>query len=178
MKVFFLIISLPLILAACSNNSSVEDKPDEIAEKVTYQMNEEKLSAVAANNLISNIQRAALEMVDEVFQSDSAALPNNVQNAIFELEVSIQRVEEMTGLKKLGTFKKAVINLFKFYQNAFENDFQSLIPTIQNSNPTASEKAILQKYDEDFRRKEMVFFKEISQDQEAFAAANKINLVD
>ncbi|MFD1552783.1 hypothetical protein DNU06_08545 [Putridiphycobacter roseus] len=178
MKIILTPVVFIFLIIACQNESGTAADVAKNDTTIAYQMNENKLSAVAANNTISNFQKATLQMVDAVFQSDSATLPLRVQDAIYELEVNIQRVEEMPELNALGDFKNAVVRLFKFYKIAFEKDFKILIPTIQNSNPSATDKAVLEAYDESFRAKEVELFKEISLTQEAFAKANNINLIN
>ena len=173
-NLFFSLIII--LISAC--NSPDHKKIVSEDDTIVYQMNEDKLSAVEVNNLISGIQKAALNMVDSLFRADSIVIEERLSTTVFELEVSLNRLNEVEDLPKSKLFIAKVSDLLSFYKFEIETNFKSLIPLIYKESTSEAENNILIEYDQSFVKEEAKLFESILVAQEEFAVTNKIILSD
>ncbi len=172
----FAIFSTVLILTSCENEVETEALPQEDSPEVVYQMNESKLSAVDANNLISSIQKSSLDLVDSLFQADSGAIDSKMSTLLFELDVNLNRLDEIEPLPEISPFISAVKDLIVYYQTEISSNFTALVPLIHKKDKTKEELEKLEDYDRSFVEKEAELFYKIVETQEAFAKENSILL--
>jgi len=175
-KIYSSIVILFLLTAACSEekmppqNESFDDRQE------VYHMNTDKLAAVDVNNLISGMQKKSLELIDSLFNADSASVENKMSELLFELEVCINRLSEIDNLPEVEPFILAVTNLLSFYKTEVETNFKTFVPLIYKRGRSDDEQALLDDYDSNFVKKEAELFGHIINAQEVFATANNIIL--
>ena len=171
---FFCLFSL--IIYSCQNNTEISNE----TEKTEYiQLTSDKYNAVEVNNQVSSIQIGAVAIVDSVFRSDTMSITRKLNDAIFELDVSISRLESLADEHQLTDyFSNSVIDLLDFYKNEFETEFRTLVPLLKKGVLTEGDKNILSKYDLKFVNQEAELFKEIVIRQDSFASFFNIGLSD
>ncbi|MFK8038295.1 MAG: hypothetical protein AB8B74_08405 [Crocinitomicaceae bacterium] len=175
MKTRFLFLSLVFfITTSCSPNQNL----DESSTTEGYaELFDNKYNAVNLNNQISSIQKAALVLVDSVFKTSNKLISKNVDEAIFELDISINRLKELSETDSISKyFSSAVINLLQFYKFEFENDFRKLIPILEKNELSVTNRTLLHSYDKKFVDKEEDLFNEIIVRQDSFAKYFDIEL--
>lgn len=165
---------LGIAIAGCTS-SVVSDKSSSSKEYI--ELTDNKYNAVSLNNQVSSIQKAMLALVDSVFRSRKEAVSKNVENAIFELDISIQRLRYLGEEDEIAKyFSNSVIELMQFYKSEFENNFQALIPVLEKEELSDSDQSLLNDYDRLFVNTEATFFNEIMVRQDSFAQYFNIGL--
>ena len=166
--------ALIIILTGCQNET--ETSID--VEQTNYiELPANKYNAVEINNQISSIQKASVAIIDTVFKADTLSVSKKLEDAIFELDVSIQRLKSLSSEHQMvDYFASSVIDLLQFYRNQFTTEFNELLPTLKKSNLTSKDRQILESYDMKFVGDEAALFEEIVVRQDSFANFFKIGL--
>lgn len=180
MRIFVLIFGVSLFsCVGTEQNESLEllDSVDAL-NGVIYEQNldENKLDAVSFNNELTLIQEALLTQVDQVFTSDSSNIEQNIDNALFELELKGEALSRINAPDGGTDFKNAVAALIAFYKEEFQVKFPKLIPLIQKKSVTPQEQKTLDEYDRDFAKQEEELFMTVFEAQTAFSLTNKMRL--
>lgn len=175
-SILFQIALLFCVLPSCK----LEKPKDEKAEEKTYvELPANKFNAVALNNQISSIQRGAVSMVENVFQADTNQIGKLRQDAIFEFDVSINRLKDLGKEHEVANyFSKAVISLLSFYNKEFTGTFIDIISILKKEKLTNSDKNFLNEYDLNFAAKEAELFNEIIVRQDSFASFFNISMAN
>lgn len=166
-----------VFLIACGADSA-DKELDEYGNDYV-ELPADKYNAVQVNNQISSIQKGTLAIVDSVFKADTNAVAQTLEDAIFEMEVSINRLKSLGESHEMAAyFSTAVINLLSFYKTEFETDFLNILPVLKKKNLTEKDNELLSAYDRQFVEKEAVLFKEIVVRQDSFALFFNIGLAN
>ncbi len=174
------------LVYSCGSEESNQEVKDELIVDtlengiVEYELNESKLSAVDFNNKLTLIQQSIYDQINILFLSEPLSVEQNLDNAIFELELKsndLQNTEEPDGG---GDFKGVLMDLIKFYRNELTGEFQAMIPILETEfdQRTREEDYHLIDYDEQFAIKEAAHFELIKIEQEKFASANNFKITD
>jgi translation initiation factor 2 beta subunit (eIF-2beta)/eIF-5 len=174
-KIVFTFSAILLIVSSCRN----ENSKDSAVEKEYVELPADKYNAVELNNQVTSIQKGALSLVDSVFRADTALIYRKIEDAIFELDVSINRLNSLGEEHKIAAyFTESVSGLLMFYKNEFETDFKILVPILKKKIYTEEDKIKLNSYDEEFVSHEADLFHEIVIRQDSFAKFFNIGLID
>ncbi len=178
-------ILVPLLLVfivSCGGEVEEEvenlDQVENNEDIVEYDLDENRLNAVDFNNEMSNIMGSAVNSVDVLFSSDSSNIAINLDNAIFEMEMNLHKLEGIENIGNSEKFKVAVEDLLNFYLQEFNGDFNTIVPIVQKAEFTDEDDAVLDAYDIGFADEEKKLSDLINVEQEAFAAANNIKLTE
>jgi len=118
-----------------------------------------------------------LDLMTELFQSDSSNIDLNLENTLFELEVNLQNIDLMFKASvESNEFARCQRNLIKFYTDELNGKFKEIIPLLKESNLTKKQKDELNNYDIYFVEQEKIWFDSVFVAQEKFAKANNIML--
>lgn len=173
-------VSAFLFLVACVDSDSIDsgtqnfEALDSIKE---FEMNEGRLTAVDFNNELTLMQERMLDLMTELFQSDSSNIDLNLENTLFELEVNLQNIDLMFKASvEITEFARCQRNLIKFYTDELNGKFKEIIPLLKESNLTKKQKDELNNYDIYFVEQEKIWFDSVFVAQEKFAKANNIML--
>jgi len=170
---FFLLISCG---GSTSNDSGTQnfEAIDTIKE---FEMNDGRLTAVDFNNELTLMQERMLDLMTELFQSDSSNIDLNLENTLFELEVNQQNIAFMfqSSIESIE-FARCQTNLIQFYTNELNGNFKEIIPLLKEPNLTKKQKDELNNYDIYFVEQEKIWFDSVFIAQEKFAKANNIKL--
>lgn len=174
-------ILIVLICSCSGGNGSDNSTPDSLNNEHTddlieFELDDKRLNAVDFNNELSIAVQDAVRVVDNLFVSDSSNIDVNLDNAIFEMEMNLHKLEELEVIGGGEPFKTAVINLLVFYIDEFKGDFNSIVPLIKKKDLNDSESNDLDAYDQSFADNERELSDTINKEQESFAAANNIKL--
>lgn len=179
-KIWLIGLIFPFIIAC--NNSDDTDDPEASNDTsngdviIEYDLDEGRISAVEFNDELSLMMEGMLNQVDVLFQSDSANIQQNLDNALFEADVNISSLSNMNQNEFKGAinFIESVRLLMEFYRDEFKNVFPKIVvPAIRNPNADQSE---LDVYDADFALREKQLFDSIAVYQDQFARLNNIRL--
>ena len=178
MRIFFI---LPIFLFSCSE--AVEDSSEnDIAESDSLitgiVIDEDRFTAVEFNNELTYMQEGMLDQIDILFASDSSNVDLNLENAIFEAQSNLLKLDEMEKFENSENFVQAMKDLFAFYDKELSNDFQSIADILKKTELTDADDKTLEAYDLQFSEKEATAFQKVFETQDAFAAENKIRLTN
>ncbi len=178
MRLFFL---LPIVLFSCSgstedDNSSEVSESDSLSSEIV--IDEERVTAVEFNNELTYMQEGMLDQVDILFASDSSNVDLNLENAIFEAQSSLQKLEVMETFENSDEFMNAMKDLFRFYEEELSQNFGNIAIILKKENLSEVDDNTLEAYDLSFSQKEAEAFEKVFETQDAFAAENKIRLTD
>jgi len=178
MRLFFL---LPFFLISCSN-STEEGGASELSDSDSLSggivIDEERITAVEFNNELTYMQEGMLDQVDILFGSDSSNVDLNLENAIFEAQSSLQKLEVMETFSNSEEFMSAMKDLFKFYDQELSQNFGNIAEILKKETLSEADDNTLEAYDLSFSKKEEEAFQRVFETQDAFAAENKIRLTD
>ncbi len=170
----FILISLTFL--GCKRDATKEDNK---RLKEYAELPKTKLDAVQLNNQVSSIQKGALSLIDSVFNADGALVSKKLDDAIFDLEVSISRLKSLADEHEMvAYFSESVRKLLEFYKTELELNFKALLPILKKTSLNVEEKNRLSSYDQEFVMQEAVLFEEIVIRQDSFAAFFGIKLVN
>jgi hypothetical protein len=141
-----------------------------------YEENEEKLTAVQFNNELTAIQNGMLNQIDLLFQSDSSNVDINLENAIFEANLNLDRLSSFDKQAGGQDFVAAMTDLLGFYKEELSNNFSPIRNILKKYEFFEDDKMYLDNYDRQFARKEEELFKVVFEKQEVFALENNIKL--
>jgi len=141
-----------------------------------FDMNENRLSAVDFNNEMTLMQERTLDLVFELFQSDSASVDLNLENTNFELDVNIQTLDLTNPPDGAEEFVRTMKNVMRFYKDELQGKFLEMVPLIKQKELTKKQKDDLKNYDVYFAEQEKIWFDSVFVEQEKFAKANNIKL--
>ena len=169
-----------LFLIACGDSNTTDsgtqtfEALDTIKE---FDMNENRLSAVDFNNELTLMQERMLDLISELFLSDSSNVDLNLENTLFELEVNRQNIDLMNPNDGESIeFARCQKNLIQFYTDELNGKFKEIIPLLKKNNLTKKQKDELTNYDIYFAEQEKIWFDSVFIAQENFAKANNIKL--
>jgi hypothetical protein len=147
-------------------------------EIVEFELDEKRMSAVDFNNSLTLMFDAVTTAVDTLFRSDSAEVRQNADNALFEAEVNLSKIEALgSEANGAGDFKTAVFELLVFYHTEIGGAFRrDIIPILTSPKITKSQEKQLDTYDLDFAKREEELVRAVYAAQEKFTAANNIKL--
>ena len=167
-------------LISCGESESVDsgtqnfEATDSIKE---FDMNENRLTAVEFNNELTLMQERTLDLIYELFQSDSASIDINLENALFELDVNIQDIRAMYKPDETSSeYARAQHDLMNFYQDELSGRFTELVPLLKQKELSKKQKDELTNYDIYFAEQEKIWFDSVFVAQEKFAKSNNIKL--
>lgn len=175
------------LLLACGSESGTTDPENNLpsdstggADIVEYELNEERLSAVDFNNDLTFIQQGALDQINLLFQSDSANVRVNFDNALFDIGLKLVDLKQKDIAEGGEDFQGALVNLLSFYETELNEGFEPLLPVLEKSadERTGAEEEMIKEFDLNFAEKEAELFEAILNAQEAFAKANNIRMSD
>ncbi|MFT4600359.1 MAG: hypothetical protein ACI857_000533 [Arenicella sp.] len=177
MRIFLL---LPIFILSCadSESASPEESSEDSDNSSGIIMDEERLTAVDFNNELTYMQDGMLDQVDILFASDSSNVDLNLENAIFEAESSLQKLDATEKFVNSEDFVNAMLDLFNFYKDELSNNFGSIAEVIKKRDLTKVDELLLETYDLEFSQKEAAAFDVVFEAQNAFATENKIRLTD
>jgi len=171
-------------LYSCGGDAGIENAEDDQIdstgnkEVVEYELDQTRLSAVEFNNELSLTEENALITVDALFASDSTSIDQNLDNAIFEMDMNLQKINSLQLAGEGQNFKNTLIDLLEFYQTEFTGDFKAIAILIKKPDWTKKDEEDIETYDKDFAAKEEELRELIHFEQDKYAAANNIKLTD
>jgi len=175
------------LLLACGSESGTTDPENNLlsdstsgADIVEYELNEERLSAVDFNNDLTFIQQGALDQINLLFQSDTANVRVNFDNALFDIGLKLVDLKQKEIAAGGADFQGALVKLLSFYETELKEGFEPLLPVLEKSaaQRTGAEEEMIKEFDLNFAEKEAELFEAIVHAQEAFAKANNIRMSD
>ena len=171
---------IPFFLLACNEPGSNEYIADETDSSQTSEIviDEERVTAVEFNNELTYMQEGMLDQIDILFGSDSANVDLNLENAIFEAESSLQKLETMDKFENSEAFVTSMTELFTFYKEELNNGFPPIAEILKKSELSKSDDATLEAYDLNFSQNEADAFEKVFAAQDNFAKENNIRLTD
>lgn len=178
----FLFVTLVAVLAvSCENNggASGEKTAEDIVDTTTiieYNLDGERLSAVAYNNKLSLMQQRVLNQIDILFQSDTGQTVVNHENAQFEIELNLTDLKAIQAPEGGESFKNTLLDLFEFYQMELNNGFKAILPLLDKTDLSVSESKKLDEYSEHFAQREEELFGLMADEQKEFAKANNFKI--
>jgi hypothetical protein len=149
------------------------DGTDTITE---FDMSEERLSAVDFNNELTLMQESLLDQMELLFLSDSASVDLNLENTLFEIDLSMQSLNAMKAPDNSEGFLAAMKNLLAFYKAEVSTGFTEIVPLLKMETLTKKQQQQLSDYDLVFAEQEKAWFDTVFVEQEKFAQANNIKL--
>jgi hypothetical protein len=174
-------ISLFIILLSCGQHKpgvdTGEDTEIDGSDTITeFDMSEERLSAVDFNNELTLMQESLLDQMETLFLSDSASVDLNLENTLFEIDLSKQSLEAMKAPDNSEGFLTAMKNLLNFYEAELTTGFSEIVPLLKMQTLTKKQQQQLSDYDLTFAEQEKAWFDTVFLEQEKFAVANNIKL--
>lgn len=167
-------ILMSLLILGCNRTP---DPTVQSSKKEYIALTSDKFDAVEMNNQVSSIQKGAVAIVDSVFRADTLSISKKLNDAIFELDVSIKRLQSLGEENQMvDYFSNSVVDLLYFYKNEFETEFKALMPILKRKILSQEDKEILSQYDLTFVKLEAQLFEEILVRQDSFASYYKIGL--
>lgn len=166
------------VLVSCNVSTDSENNMDLSSTDtiVEYEENQEKLSAVEFNNELTNIQNGMLNQVDNLFQSDSSDVDINLENAIFEANLNLDKLNSYENQENADGFLSAMVDLLEFYKEELSHNFSAVRDILKKGELFEDDKMFLDNYDRKFASNEEELFKVVFERQEEFAADNNIKL--
>lgn len=167
-----------VLITSCGNqeNESGSSSLESTDSLVEFEINQDRTDAVAFNNEMTFMQEGILDLVDELFQSDSSNVDLNLENCRFELKMNISKLKEYQKDTSKADFIKDMIDLMQFYEKEFSGQFIEISEILKKPVLTQEDKDALKSYDETFVVLEEEAFEKVFISQEAYAKNNNISL--
>jgi len=144
---------------------------------VEYDMNPDRLSAVEFNNELTLVQEQMLDLISVLFQSDSSTVDHNLENILFEIDLTSSRLKSSNVPNSGNDYLNKVLALLSFYKDELTGNFSSsIIPILKKEKLTEKEIKKLNDYDLNFAEREHALFDSIFAAQDKFAKHNNIKL--
>ena len=178
-KVTLILALLVIGFTSCDGSQeSIKDFP-----KDTLTVVDESNEFIAPDELNNRLMTAldgAVTLVDEVFNSDSSKIEQSRDNLQFEIKIQKSEIKSLQ-LKNGGgdDFKNAVLSMLEMYETEFGPSFDEIITIIKKPESLSEEEEEeLDEFDIALSEKETKLYEQILSEQEKFADAFKIKLVD
>ncbi|MEO9533343.1 MAG: hypothetical protein ABJG68_10420 [Crocinitomicaceae bacterium] len=167
-----------VLLSACGSSVDSENNMDLSSTDTIfeYDENQEKLSAVEFNNELTTMQNGMLNQIDLLFQSDSSDVDINLENAIFEASLNLDKLAALSNQEGGMEFVAAMSALMEFYRDELSDNFGEVKEILKKSTFSDENDQFLKEYDLSFAKEEERLFQQVFEAQEQFANENSIKL--
>lgn len=143
---------------------------------VEFELNETRITAVELNNELTFMQNGIIDLVYTLFGSDTGEVDLNLENTMFEIDLNINRLNELESEKGAEEFANAMTDLMEFYKSELSSEFLDIVPILRKAEYSEADKKKLDAYDLRFVSEEKAAFEKVISAQEAFAKNNNISL--
>jgi hypothetical protein len=143
---------------------------------VGFELNETRITAVELNNELTFMQSGIIDLIYTLFASDTGEVDLNLENTMFEIDLNINRLNELKSEKGAEEFANAMIELMEFYKSELSSEFLDIVPILKKAEYSEADEKKLDAYDLRFVSEEKAAFDIVVLAQEAFAKNNNISL--
>lgn len=181
---YFIVLAISSFLVACGGNNEQGGGEQDTTSDTTsngiveYELNPDRLSAVEFNNELSLIQQSVYDQIGVLFLSAPGFVDQNLDNALFELELKATDLKNIETLEGGEAFKAAVLALIEFYKTELKGEFLEVLPILKLETEERSQTQVfrLNDYDEQFAIREKPLLETIVAEQEKFALNNNFKV--
>lgn len=166
-----------LILLSCGGASDAGNTDITPSDSlVEFDINEERTTAVDFNNELSLMQQDMLDGMNRLFKADSSNISGLHETLIFEAEMNLADLNEMTFDGSEVAFVTAMKDLMNWYISELNGPFIEIVPILSKAELNDSDERVLTDYDLGFASREKEAYEKVFVAQDAFALVNNIRL--